>query len=153
MDNMQGKLIEILIILMREINNRGMENGQMELISGELLNLGFTEHEISTAFSYVMERMNLLQDAPEPDPRSFRVLHDIERVFLSSEAYGYLLQLQTLGLISVDEMEKIIERALMMSAPKLGVNEVKSIVVEILFDTNEMTGFEGENIIPEDIVH
>jgi uncharacterized protein Smg (DUF494 family) len=150
---MQGKLIEILIILMREINNRGVESGQMELISGELLNLGFTEHEISTAFSYVIERMNLLKDAPEPDPRSFRVLHDIERVFLSAEAYGYLLQLQKLGLLSIDEMEKIIERAVMMSTPKLGVNEVKSIVVDILFDDNELTGFEGENVIPEDIVH
>jgi len=50
-------------------------------------------------------------------------------------------------------MEKIIERAVMMSTPKLGVNEVKSIVVDILFDDNELTGFEGENVIPEDIVH
>ena len=58
---MQGKLIEILIILMNEINRRGIEFERMEILSGKLLDQGYSESEISTAFSWMIERFGSLK--------------------------------------------------------------------------------------------
>ena len=149
---MQGKLIEILIILMQEINHRGIQSERMEVLSGELLNRGYSEQEISTAFSWVLERMNLNREIQEPDPRSFRVLHNIEKVFISAEAFGYLLQLQWCGLINSDELERIIERALAAASPSMEVKEMNSIVMEVLFGDSEPYWLEGDNFLPEDLV-
>ncbi len=118
---MQGKLIEILIILMNEINRRGVEFERMEMLSGKLLDQGYSKSEISTAFSWMIERFAALNNNIQPNPKSYRVLHDIEKIFISPEAYGYLLQLNALGLLNMEEMEKIIERSFissMLSSPR-----------------------------------
>lgn len=152
MENMQGKLIEILIFLMSEIKNRGMEEDRMEILSGELMDRGYSEQEISTAFSWILERIAAFQDEISPNPKSFRVLHDIERVFISPDAYGYLLQLSSLGLLTSNELEKVIERALMISNPWMEVNEIKSVVVDVLFEDNDMFGLDSDDFKPDDIV-
>jgi len=149
---MQGKLIEILIILMNEINRRGIEFERMEILSGKLLDQGYSESEISTAFSWMIERFGSLNNNIQPNPKSYRVLHDIEKVFISPEAFGYLLQLNVLGLLNMEEMERIIERSVISSSPKMSVDEIKSLVIDVLFDDNEVFGGEYESLMPDDIV-
>ena len=149
----QGKIVEILIILMGEIKESGMEEGHMELLSDELLNRGYSEQEISTAFSWIIERLGYTGEVPTPDPESFRVLHDIEYIFISKEAYGFLLQLSYLGLLTHEEFEKVIESALQESVPQLDLEGMKMIIGELFFGEADSNAFGGEIILPDDLVH
>lgn len=149
---MQGKLIEILIILMNEINRRGVEFDQMEILSDKLLNQGYSEREISTAFSWVIERMGEFDKSIEPRPGSFRILHDIEKVFISPEAYGYLLQLYSLKLLNMDEMERIIEKSVISSSPRMKIEDMKSLVIDVLFDEEDAFMGDYDSFMPDDII-
>jgi uncharacterized protein Smg (DUF494 family) len=65
------------------------------------------------------------------------MLHDIERIFLSKDSYGFLLQLSSLGLLSPEEFEMIIDRVMMEAVPSLPLDDFKSIVAEILLNAEE----------------
>jgi uncharacterized protein Smg (DUF494 family) len=124
---------------MGEIRRNGVESDQMEVLSDDLLGKGYSKQEISTAFSWILERMKYTKHNFTAHPKSFRLLHDIERIFLSKESYGFLLQLSSLGLLSPEEFEIIIDRVMMEAVPSLPLDEFKSIVAEILLDSEENT--------------
>jgi len=52
----------------------------------------------------------------------------------------------------MEEMERIIERSVISSSPKMSVDEIKSLVIDVLFDDNEVFGGEYESLMPDDIV-
>jgi len=150
---LQGRIVDILVVLMDEIHSRGMENNRMELISTELLKKGYSEKEISTAFSWILERMVYSNSNAAPNPHSYRILHDVEKLFISQEAYGFLLQLEMIGLLSHEELERVIESALMESTPGLSVEKIKSLVAETIFGQNEALLPGNDLVVPEDFIH
>lgn len=148
----QVKIVEILLILMGEIRKSGMVKANMELISDELLNQGFSQQEISTAFSWILERTQEHGETITPRPQSFRVMHELERIFISKEAYGFLLQLYHIGLLTYDDFEKVIERSLLESTPQLDIEGIKLIIAEILFGESSRSNLSGDFFIPDDLV-
>ena len=146
----QGRIVDILVVLMDEIKSRGMEDDRMELISTELLKKGYSEQEISTAFSWILERIISPGDDSTPFPGSYRVLHDIEKIFISQEAYGYLLQLTAIGMLSYNELEKVIERALVESTPGLTMKGIKPLVAEIILGLPDIS-LHGSDIFVQDV--
>ena len=147
---MFAKIVEILVILMDDIKRRGFAEKRLALLSDELQNRGYSKQEISTALSWIIDRMSLREPVPDPSPDSFRVLHNIERVFISPEAHGYLIQLLTLGIISPIEAERVIERIMMSSTPRQGLDELKNMVMEILFDSGDDFDLNGLELLPDD---
>ena len=157
---MNERLVEILIFLMQEIqhNRKGMD--QLDGLSKELREQGYTENEINAAFSWLFERIEAQKDDvflkdQGAGEGSFRVLHEVEKMVLSPKAYGYILQLRELGLITQAEMEQIIERAMMLGVPQIDIEDVKSIVASIFFN-GEDSDFQqlGKSILDTDgIVH
>ncbi len=79
-----------------------------------LTNSGYTPTEISTAFSWLYEKIdlgeNLVKEISKSSPHSHRVLHDAERMVFTPEAHGYLIQLRELGLISEEDIETVIDQ-------------------------------------------
>lgn len=151
MDIMQhGRIVDILVVLMGEIKTRGMGNERMELLSTELLKRGYSEQEISTAFSWILERIAYSYGETSPGPNSFRVLHDIEKIFISREAYGFLLHLMSVEMISAEEFERIVERVLMEAIPGMGVDKIKDITTEVLFGASNFGASGGEIYTAED---
>jgi uncharacterized protein Smg (DUF494 family) len=146
------RLVEILLILLNEIKQSGMEKERMEFLSHELMNRGYSEQEISTAFSWIIERLSTSAEVPTPNPKSFRVLHDIEKIFISKEAYGFLLQLISLGLLSQSDFERVVERALLEFQPNLGSESIKPIIAEVLFGENESYNFGSDTSIPDELI-
>jgi|Deesub1362B_J571_1020462.scaffolds.fasta_scaffold03201_2 Smg protein len=139
---MNERLVEILIYLMQELHQNRRKWDQIDGISKELQELGYTENEINAAFSWLFERMEAqkgksLMPEAEPNDQSFRVLHEVEKMVLTPAAYGYLLQLRQLGLINQTEMEQIIERAMMLGAAPVDVMDIRSIVASVIFDADD----------------
>jgi len=111
---MKEKVVEILVYIMSEIQ----ENKRLQEIDiGELKNKGYTQSEISAAFTWLYDNVQIgeVQFArPAQAARnSRRVFHEAEKQVLSTESQGYLIQLRELGLLDDRDLESVIERAMM----------------------------------------
>jgi uncharacterized protein Smg (DUF494 family) len=135
---MNERVVEILVYIMTEIRGEKSVANHLELISRDLLQRGYTENEISSAFSWLFdhnqnESQKLVRQSEATLSGSFRVLHDLERLVISPQGYGYLLQLKQLDILSDAEIEEVIERAMMLGATRLSEAEIKSLVASMLF--------------------
>jgi len=153
-------VVEILIYLMQEIreNQHGMEH--IDGISKDLVQQGYTENEINAAFSWLFERFEsdtekIYASKKDFHLQSYRVLHDIEKLVISPEAYGYILQLQRLNLIGKSDVEQIIDRALMLGGGRVGVDDIKSIVASMFFNSSDLDhNYIGKSMLDMDgVIH
>ena len=131
---MKERVVEILVILMSEIEaNKRLSDIDFD----DLKSKGYTQTEISAAFSWLYENMPV-QDGivvrdEMPDKDSRRILHDAEKMMISTEAQGYLMQLCEVGLLDNRDLENIIERAMMSGLEQLSLDEVREIAAAVLF--------------------
>lgn len=157
---MNERVVEILVYLMTEIkqNHGGME--QIDGISRDLKDQGYTDNEINAAFSWLFERIKsdseqIFQNDISERQHSFRMLHEVEKIVITPKAYGYILQMQQLQLLGLNEVEQVIERAMMLGVNKVDVRDVKSIVTSMFFNSDDPEyNFLGKSIVDTDgIIH
>src|SRR5512140_1581505 len=107
---MHERIVEIILFLVNELkSNKQLSEVDVSLLSQN----GYTQSEISTAFSWLFERLSVGEPIVAPGKAgsaSHRMLNDAERMVIQSDAFGYLLQCHQLGLLNNDDMEIIIER-------------------------------------------
>ena len=98
--------------------------------TSELSAQGYTESEISAALSWIIERSDQsLDHQGDTNSGSFRVLHGLEAETISSEAWGLLLSYANLGLLSNEDVEQIIERAMIMGGEtSVDLEEIRAII-------------------------
>ncbi len=146
---MQERIVEILMYVLSEArkNNKPVK----DIDTSQLEQKGYTTAEINFAFSWLFDRLSSAADLSggiEPvSPQSFRVLHNIEKLILSNEAYGYLIQLRELNIISDLELEAIIERSIMAGFDQIDVAGIQSVVAAVLFDADHSETNRGGMII------
>ncbi|MBI5646746.1 MAG: DUF494 family protein [Ignavibacteriae bacterium] len=135
---MQEKIIEIIVYLIHEMRH-DKRLGEIDLRI--LSDRGYTDNEISTAFSWLFDKItlgeNVLAEETRTSPHSHRVLHEAERNVITPDGYGYLIQLRELGLLDDMEMELAIDRIMMAGFTAVGLAEMKSIVASIIFDYDD----------------
>jgi len=155
---MNERVVEILVYIMSEFRSNKTNPDHLELISRDLLKRGYTQHEISFAFSWLFERYKgeteeLISNTEGGLPGSYRVLHEIEKLVISPEAYGYLLQLRQLNIMNDIEIENVIERAMMVGATHISADEIKALVATMLFSpegTSDQSFYLSEG---NDVIH
>jgi uncharacterized protein Smg (DUF494 family) len=143
---MQEKIIELIVVLMREIR----ETKDLSKVDvSKLTESGYSQTEISTALSWIYDKMNLrepLKRVKGASARSYRIFHEAERQIMTKEARGFLVEMYELGLIDQFDMENIIERSLMSGSNEVDRDEVKSIVASVFFEYNS-PGKPGSRIM------
>jgi uncharacterized protein Smg (DUF494 family) len=159
------RIVEILVYILDEMRKK-QQLADIDL--GTLAQRGFSQTEISTAFSWLFERMEgsgvervvAQSDLPRQlakkraPSESIRVYHDVERSVLSAEAQGYLLQLRELGLLSDAEIESIIDRIMMSGVAPVSAGMVKELVAGLIFDFDESNRIVGRQMLDsQDTVH
>jgi uncharacterized protein Smg (DUF494 family) len=143
---MQEKIVELIVVLMREIRQT-QDISKVDV--AKLKDNGYSQSEISTALSWIYDKMNLrepLKKAKGKHARSYRIFHEAERQILTKEARGFLVEMYELGLIDHIDMESIIERSLMTGLNVVDRDEVKSIAAGVLFEYNS-PGKPGSRIL------
>ncbi|MCL5268354.1 MAG: DUF494 domain-containing protein [Bacteroidetes bacterium] len=133
---MQEKIIELIVFLMRELR-QARDISKVDV--SKLTESGYSQTEISTALSWIYDKMNVrepLKRVKSPHVRSYRIFHDAERQIMTKEARGFLVEMYELGLIDQLDLENIIERSLMSGLNTVDRDEVKSIVASVLFEYN-----------------
>lgn len=137
---MNERVVEILAYIMTEMGVSQSQPDKLEIISRDLLQRGYSQHEISFAFSWLFERYNgeseeLMQNTGATLTGSFRVLHEAERMVIAREAFGYLLQLKQLRLLNDIQIEFVIERAMMSGMHSVSLADIKALAAAALFNS------------------
>ncbi len=136
---MQEKIVELIVFLMREIRQT---HDISKVDVSKLTDNGYSQSEISTALSWIYDKMNLrepLKRVKSSHARSYRIFHEAERQILTKDARGFLVEMYELGLIDHLDMENIIERSLMSGLNVIDRNEVKSVAATVLFESNSLS--------------
>ena len=143
---MQERIVEIIIYLLEEFRLQQSDETYHDL-SSELISRGYTENEINFAFSWVFNHLQgknvTSTEQFEYSANSNRVLHDVERLVISPEAYGYLIQLKHLGLISDYELETIVERVLSIGSSTVSLEDIKALTASMLLGSETNNSWDG----------
>lgn len=139
---MKGRVIEIVVYLMRQIKEKEQGLGQLDKLTGDLKSQGYTEQEINAAFYWLLEKLRLqlsklVSSHKGPPKKSSRILHNTENILFSRTGYGYLIQLYQLGLIDDEQREQIIQRAMTSGLEEIGELEVKLLAANLLLSSDE----------------
>jgi uncharacterized protein Smg (DUF494 family) len=137
---MQERIVEIILYLVNELkSHKRLSDVDVSSLERD----GYTPSEISSAFSWLFERISVGQALTTPtagDSASHRLLNDAEKNVINPLAAGYLMQCQQLGIISNLDVEAIIERIMAAGFSSIGQTEMKSFVASYLFDVDGMNG-------------
>jgi uncharacterized protein Smg (DUF494 family) len=140
---MYERVVEIIMFLVNELqSNKQLSEVDISVLSKS----GYTQSEISTAFSWLFERMNVgqsMSEMAEAREESHRVLHEVEKMVITPEAHGYLVQAREFGILSNRDLETIIERVMAAGFSTVGTAEMKSFIAGMLFDTDGQHGAGG----------
>lgn len=137
-----NRVVGLVIHLLKEIRDQRIQLDDMDDVSDELLGQGYTESEIDAAMSWVYSRLEDNQPADliyqsETQSHSFRVLHNAEMSLIRADAYGLLLEMLNLRLLSIEDIEKIIERVMSYGTPVTS-DELLIIAHQFLFEGQHM---------------
>lgn len=148
------KIIEIIVFLLNELKNN-KQIGEHEFKNLETL--GYSENEINTAFSWIFTKMQsgeTVFTASTKTGRSHRFLHQAEKGLITAEAFGYMIQLKELGLLSDTDIENLIEKIMISGYSKTSVRDMKFIIAGYLIDLNDMSNNNRRVMINEnDTIH
>lgn len=138
---MQERIIEIIIFLLEKFQQKPDKENNLDL-SQELVDRGYTDNEINLAFSWIS---NHLQSRPTDLGGNYamdadRSYEDLEKLIITPEAYGYLLQLFHLGMLKDYDIEDVIDRAVSKGSNQVTLEDVKAIAVSLIFESDMGNG-------------
>lgn len=132
----RDRFLEIVVILISQLNEDHGRLDDIEEISAYLKTQGFSENEISTAYSWILDRLQtdteFVYDNRHNGSAS-RVLSDIERQHFATDAIGYLMQLTHFGILSDDQVESVLERGMLIWPSPVSLEQIKILIDSILF--------------------
>lgn len=128
------RIVEIITFVLSELKQNKQIN---EIDISELTDLGYTREEISTAFSWLVDRIDFMEKLI-PDPKtntsqSFRILLPSEKELFSDEALSELIHLNTLGVINNEIMEALIDRAIFLGINEIDIHQLRNFVAYFIF--------------------
>jgi len=132
---MNERVIDVIIWIVTQLKADKFDNVKID----KLIESGFSEKEVSTAFSWILEKLEskqpnellLMQIFPS---KSFRVFHPAEKDFFTKEAFNSVVQLLSIGLISNVHIEMMLDCAENFGFSKINNAMVKQYVAACMFD-------------------
>lgn len=141
------RIFEIILFVIAELK---YDSDLTKVDVKKLEKLGYSSSEISTAFSWLVDKMTYDEVNSIPNEsikeKSLRVFDESEKEIFTKEALGELTQLNTLGLINSIEIEYLIERVLISGSPEVDKKMLSDMLGSILFN-NMDSGYYGSRLI------
>jgi Smg protein len=121
-----------------------------ERVAKKLSAAGFEDSDISEALHWLAGMARAPQGAREPLPdarSSFRAYAPRELAKLDAGCRGFLLTLEQSGILSAETRELVIERALAASGESLNLEQLKLVVLMVLWNQQTPTS----RLVAEDL--
>lgn len=150
---MRNRILEIVVFLMDFLQQGAKENFHPDELSDTLEQMGYSDSEISSAYKWMLERLHgnpekFFDKYPEK-PKSLRLLSSVERQQISPAAFGYVLKLKNLNLITDLNMESILEKASQIGTYPMSESQMKLLVSSVVCP--ELAGADIENIFSDTV--
>jgi Smg protein len=138
---MKENVIDVLMFLFDNYLSieEGMPTDEVTLAT-ELEEAGFEAKNITKAFDWLGELAEIKQAEKvtvHTKGKAIRVYLPQEQHKLDVGCRGFLHQLETMGLLDTSTREIIIDRAMAIESPQLGLGEFKRIVGLVLLNSGE----------------
>jgi uncharacterized protein Smg (DUF494 family) len=136
---MRPNVIDIILHIVRRLQT----GNSLDEISDDAFT-GYNTSEISAAYSWIVQKHKAgdlpepLDEQPQKQQKSHRVLHMAEKMMITPEAHGYMLELINSGLIDHLQMERVIEKLMLNPTERVTKAKIKETVSKIIF-SNEPT--------------
>ncbi len=136
---MDKRFLDVLTFVLNEIRENSDGDIDMQTVIDILEDEGFTEDEINSAMSWLLDhgeqldRMTTEQRGGYPRPL-WRSLNEIERTTISPNAYSYLFHLREQNILSDDSMERVIDRAVSLRLMQMTVEDMKDLIAAVVLD-------------------
>jgi Smg protein len=132
-------MFDILVFLFENYFHAGAYPDQA-ILSKRLSAAGFDCRDISQALTWLSSLERIGKSSPRSNfipGKGLRFYTEPELSTLTSEARGFLLFLESAGVINVLQRELIIERVVALDEPAVDLDKVKLIVLMVLWSQNE----------------
>jgi uncharacterized protein Smg (DUF494 family) len=131
---MYERIVEIITLVIAELQRN---KTIAEISLDNLEKLGYSNSEISTALSWLIDRLEFSENSfinHIPNNSSFRILHEAEKDLFTQEAWGEVIQMQALGILTNEHIEILIERTAMLGFRQIDTQQLKLFVAYIVFN-------------------
>jgi Smg protein len=132
---MNDNVLDILIYLFENyLESDDIPQPSRDVLRDELEHAGFAKTGIERALEW-LEGLSMETPATvnPVNQRSFRVFNGHEQARLTAEVRGYLIQLETIGILSASQRELVIDRLLALDAEEIDIEQMKWVVLMVLF--------------------
>jgi uncharacterized protein Smg (DUF494 family) len=145
---MDKNFLDVLTFMLDEIRENSDGDLDFQTIIDVMEDEGFSEDEISTAMSWIMnngdqfDRITAEQQYNLPRP-VWRSLSVREEQSISPKAFSYLFHLRELNILTDDSMENVIDRAVELRFFRMSVEDMKDLVAAVVlnFEDSAARGF------------
>ena len=153
------RVVGLAMHLLREIRAQRLALDDIEELSDELRGQGYSDSEINAAFDWVYDRVDGVNPSEviyraDANRKSYRVLHPAERAVITPAAYGQLIEMRDLGMLDLEDFERIIDRALAIGGP-MSAEDLRTLIHSYLFEEGTQAATRGAMQItaPSKTVH
>jgi Smg protein len=131
---MTGSVLDILIYVFdRYMLEEVPEVPERDDLARHLEGAGFAHHNVERALDWLADLASVREALPlAGHGAAVRVYSDGELARLSTECRGFLLTLERLGILSMQQREVVIERMLALDADELDTEQLKWVVLMVL---------------------
>lgn len=130
---MTSELINILVKLAEEINNRKSIEKVLEKISHDSK---VSKNLLAALYSWIFDKINRDSEEQIYFGKGTRILSEDEIEQIGIQNYSYILHLYNLGLLDYSDLEKIIGQALVYPEGELDDEQINLLVLSIFLETN-----------------
>jgi uncharacterized protein Smg (DUF494 family) len=132
----RDRFLEIVVFLISQLKDNQGYIDDIEEVSTYLKNQGFSDQEISSAYSWILDRLQtnteFFHDS-KGSGNATRVFSDAERQHFSPDAIGYVLQLSNLGLLREEQIESVLERGSLVWPAPVSLEQMKILIDSVMF--------------------
>ncbi len=141
---MKTEVLDILMYLFETyLDDEDSTIPSEKTIRKELSKIGFQDTKVNQAFDWLDDLVILKDNDTEVTTlvsNSFRLYNPLEMDKFNSEARGILMDLVELTVISPDQREIIIDKALALDIPHIDAEQMKWVVLMVLFNLPDSVG-------------
>lgn len=149
---MKQTVLDVLVYLFEHCMESSEPAPDRRVLHSELKQAGFADTQIAKAFDWVdalAKQRDCAAIGPVAHGSSLRVSTADECEKITREARGLILYLERLGVLTASDRELVIERAMALEADEIDADELKWIVLMVLFN---QPGREESFVWVEDLV-
>jgi len=132
-DSMTGSVLDILIYVFDQYMLAELpEVPERETLAADLERAGFGRHNVERALDWLAD---LAGERSRPEiiaSRTLRIFSELEIERISSDCRGYLLQLETEGILSPLQREIVIDRLMALDGDEVDIDRLKWLVLMVL---------------------